>query len=85
MIFSGRLAPLWDADAIRDIAELIQALRDQGGYPGRVVAVDYLTSLKDSVLREVPNGVERNTAWPNPCRTRPCSNCARYMIGSSAS
>jgi hypothetical protein len=56
--FQWQVRALWDANAIPDIPDLIQSLRDQGGYAGKVVAVDYLSGLNEQTLRKIPGGTE---------------------------
>jgi hypothetical protein len=56
--FQWQVRMLWDGDSIREIPDLIQGLREQGGELAASVILAYLNSLSDDALHRIPNGAE---------------------------
>jgi hypothetical protein len=74
--FEWQARALWDANAIAEIADLIQTLRDQGGYDGRAKALAYLVQLNDQALQKIPNGLDlkynlaESLPYPTPLKAQ---------------
>jgi hypothetical protein len=64
--FEWQARNLWDASAIPDITELIDALQDQGGSMAAVELLKYLDSLESQYLRQIPRGSELKYSLAEP-------------------